>query len=235
MSIYKLLSGTNLSTWTTVVGDGNYNPPGVEPVNIADISCENEPDFSEVNANILKRQVMAHNITYIKDMDVEAMNCIHRARYKFQLPYVISTGNTDYNGQTVEGGLFVWDGADTQLDYGLAFQWVINPWDPNFKAIRYWDGTTWINLGTLEPDTSVHTIKFKLNMVNQTAYITLDGNTFSQNVFSSTVKIGWSSLIESRFQAEVISIYPGPTGPYLEQKVIFKNWRWKWVLATPTV
>lgn len=229
MSNLKFLSGSNLSNWITTVGDGNYNPSGIEPVNESDISCDNETDFTILNANILKRQIMAHNITYYKDLDLAALTCIHKAKYLFQLPYVISTGNTDFNGQTVEGGLFVWDGQGLQLDHGLAFQWVINPWDPDFKSLRYWNGTSWEYLDTLEPDTSIHTVEFILDMANHTATLIIDGTTYSQNVFSSTVKIGWSSSVESRFQAETISIYPGPIGPYVEQRVVFKDWEWEWI------
>lgn len=229
MSIIKSLSGANLSNWITVVGDGNYNPPGVAPVNALDISCDNTPDSSFVKSNILKRQIMAHNITYYKDVDVAALTCVHHAKYTFQLPYVVSTGNTDYNGQTVEGGLFVWDGPDTQLDYGLAFQWVINPWDPNFKSLRFWNGTSWDYLDVLEPDTNTHVVEFVLDIINQTATLSIDGTTYTQNVFSSTTKVGWGSSVDARLQAEVISIFPGPSGPYLEQKVLFKDWEWEWI------
>ncbi len=229
MSIIKSLSGVNLSNWTTVVGDGNYNPPGVPPVNASDINCENETAFSLLTANVLKRQIMAHNITYYKDVDPLALTCIHEAQYTFQLPYVVSTGNTDFNGQTVEGGLFVWDGPDTQLDYGLAFQWVINPWDPNYKSLRYWNGTSWDYLGVLEPDTSMHVVEFKLDIVNQTAALIIDGIAYNQNVFSSTTKIGWGTTVDARFQAETISIYPNSSGPFLEQCVLVKDWAWEWV------
>jgi hypothetical protein len=34
-------------------------------------------------------------------------------------------------GQTVEGGLFVWDVLQTKLDYGAAFHWIVNPRSPD--------------------------------------------------------------------------------------------------------
>lgn len=228
MSVINSLFGSDFTGWTTVIGDGNYNPPGVSPVDTNDILCENEGARSVLSANVLHRKIMAHNITYYKVTDEIAMSCNHYAKYAFRLPYVISTGNTDFNGQTVEGGLFIWDGADTQLDYGLAFQWVINPWDPDYKKVRYWNGSAWINLTTLEPDTGFHTIEFTLDIQNQVAHLSIDGITYAQNVFSATPKTGWSNIVEARFQAETISIYPPPIAPFPEQRVVFKDWKWEW-------
>ena len=224
-------SGNNLEGWTLVVGDGNYHAPGVDSVNIADISSPDTPNYSILKANIQKRRIMAHNITYTKETNPITMNCLHQAEYKFKLPYTIATSNTDFNGQTVEGGLFVWDGSNTELDHGLAFQWVINPWDPNYKALRYWDGSNWLPLGVLEPDTEYHTVKFELDIPAATAYITIDNTQFSLNVYSTTPKTGWSTITEARFQAETISIFPAPTGNVPTQEVYFKDWNWQW--STP--
>ena len=228
MPILRSESGVNFDNWTVVIGDGNYTAPGEPPVNSNDISTVNKTNHSVLKANVLNRRIMVHNITYHKIVDDDAMTCLHTAKYKFKMPYTISTANTDFNGQTVEGGLFVWDGPDTELDYGLAFQWVINPWDANYKSFRYWDGSTWQALGTLEPDTQYHTVEFELDIPNEEAYLTLDGFTFLNNVFSATTKTGWSSIIEARFQAETISIFPPATGSVPLQKVNFKDWEWEW-------
>jgi len=228
MPITRSENGTNLSAWTVVLGDGNYNDPSEPPVSASDISTVNRTNHSILKANIHNRRIMAHNITYHKIVDPDAMTDTHLAEYKFKLPYTISTSNTDFNGQTVEGGLFVWDGANTELDYGLAFQWVINPWDPNYKDIRYWDGNTWQPLGSLVPDNNYHTIGFSLDIPSEEAYLTIDGVGFAINVFSETTKTGWSNIVEARFQAETISIFPPETGSIPKQKVNFKNWSWEW-------
>jgi len=228
MSIIKSENGINLSNWTTILGDGNYAAPGAPPVNNNDVSIKNKIDSSVLKANILNRRIMAHNLTYHKITDPDAMTSLHEAEYQFKLPYVISTTNSDFNGQTIEGGLFVWDGPETKLDYGIAFQWVINPWDPNYKSVRYWDGSNWQILGSLEPDTDYHTISFSLDITNETAYITLDDFTYTKNIFSVTPKIGWGNTVDARFQAETISIYPPTTGTIPSQKVNFKNWSWEW-------
>lgn len=233
MSIIRSESGSNLSIWATVLGDGNYHNPNVLPVTISDIERVDNPNFSRLKANIHNRRIMAHNVTFYRIIDSQAMNCIHEAQYKFKLPYLPSTGQTDFNGQTIEGGLFIWDGPDTQLDYGLAFQWVINPWDMNYKSLRYWNGVTWLPLSILEPDTVYHTIKFKLDISNSQAKITLDDVEFTKNVFSMTSKTGFGNTVDARFQAETISLFPPETGPTPTQKANFKNWQWDWI--TPEI
>ncbi|GLB47982.1 hypothetical protein [Neptunitalea lumnitzerae] len=229
MAIIKSESGVNLANWTVVLGDGNYAAPGVAPVSAADIATSNTTAYGLLEANVDNRRIMAHNITYNKIVETTALSVTHTATYTFKIPYTISTGNTNFNGQTVEGGLFVWDGVSTQLDYGLAFQWVINPWDANYGKVFYWNGSGWTYLGcTLTPDTNNHEISFELNIANQEAYITLDGVTYTQNVFSETTKSGWGTTVDARFQAETISIYPSATGSVPSQKVEFKNWSWVW-------
>lgn len=234
MPVTRSESGINLDNWIVNVGDGNYVAPGEAPITLADITTVNKTNKSVLEANIQNRRIMTHNITFHRIIDPTGLTDVHTATYKFKVPYVISTSNTDFNGQTVEGGLFVWDGANTQLDYGLAFQWVTNPWDPNYKALLYWDGEGWQSLGAnLEPDTSYHTIDFFLDIPNAEAYITLDGILFTTNVYSETTKTGWGNTVDARFQAETISIFPPETGSIPKQKVNFKDWTWEWSNDNP--
>jgi len=229
MSIIRNESGVNLSNWTTVLGDGNYHSPSEPPVTIADIKKVDKPKSSKLEANINHRRIMAHNLTFHRIIDPQAMTCIHKANYKFKLPYLPSTGQTNFNGQTVEGGLFVWDGPNTRLDYGLAFQWVINPWDPEYKSLFYWNGNGWTSLNShLEPDTVYHEIEFMLDITNSNAKLTLDGIEFPENIFSLTTKTGFGNTVDARFQAETISLFPPETGAVPMQKVRFKNWDWQW-------
>lgn len=229
MSITRSESGVNFNNWIVNVGDGNYAAPGEAPVNAADINTVNQAAESVLEANILNRRIMVHNITFHRITDPDALVDTHVAVYKFKVPYVIATSNTDFNGQTVEGGLFVWDGPTTKLDYGLAFQWIVNPFDPQYKALRYWDGSGWQSLGAnLEPDTQYHTAEFELDIPNSEAYFKLDGVAYSQNLFSQTTKTGFGTTVDARFQAETISIYPPQTGTIPSQKVNFKDWSWEW-------
>ncbi len=230
MSIIRNESGSNLSIWTTVLGDGNYHNPSVPPVTIDDIKRVDETAFSILEANIHNRRIMAHNISFNRITDPQALTCVHKAKYNFKLPYLPSTGQINFNGQTIEGGLFVWDGVTAQLDYGLAFQWIINPWDPNYKKLFFWNGSSWTSFNTnLEPDTQFHEIEFTLDIPNANATIKLDGVPFVQNVFSITPKTGWGTTVDARFQAETISIFPPETGPIPMQKVDFKDWEWNWL------
>ena len=234
MPVTRSESGANLTNWIVNVGDGNYNAPGEAAVNSADISTVNQTTESVVKANILNRRIMAHNITFHRITDPDALIDTHVASYEFKVPYTIATSNTDFNGQTVEGGLFVWDGPTTELDYGLAFQWIINPFDPDYKALRYWDGSGWQSLGQdLEPDSNYHTAEFELDIPNEEAYFKLDGTSFAQNIFSETTKTGFGTTVDARFQAETISIYPPATGTIPSQKVNFKDWSWEWSNDNP--
>lgn len=220
--------GLNFEGWNVVIGDANYTMPNEAPITINDIETEHQDSISILSANVDNRYIMTHNITYKKVVSNDLLEMKHRATYKFKIPYVISTQNTENNGQTVEGGLFVWDGADTQLDYGLAFQWILNPWVSEFGDTRYWDGANWQHLGVLSVDTNYHTLVFDLDFENEEAFITLDGVKYSQNVYSTTPKVGWGTSIDARFQAEVISIFPSAEAPTIPlQQIYFKDWEWE--------
>lgn len=221
-------NGLDFVGWDVVVGDANYELPNVAPITINDIETEHQDSLSVLSANVDNRYIMTHNITYKKVVSDELLSMKHIAEYRFKMPYEVSTQNTDNNGQTVEGGLFVWDGANTQLDYGLAFQWVVNPWVPEFGDIRYWDGAAWQYLTSISVDTNYHDVVFELDFQTNEAYLTLDGVSYLQNIFSSTPKVGWGTTIDGRFQAEVVSIFPSvQASTTAMQEVFFKDWEWK--------
>lgn len=224
----KYFSGANLVNWEIVVGDGNYNAPAEPPVNIEDITTLHYSDCSELKANIKNRRIMAHNITFNRVYDDSSLAFVHKAGYSFRLPYFPSKSNSDFNGETIEGGLFIWDGNTEQKDLGLAFQWIINPWDVNFKDIRMWNGSEWIKIGSLQTDTLYHSVQFYLNIRNRIASFTLDGNKYQDNFFSETMKT-WGTGIAARLQAEIISIYPPTSGTIPSHKVLIKDWYWQWV------
>lgn len=94
--------------------------------------------MSEVRTNLQKRQVMAHNVAYRHEHDNRAFDFVHIFTGEFRLPLLMpSVENVEENAQTVEAGLFVWDGLETRLDYGAAFQWGLNPFDEGrFGKVR---------------------------------------------------------------------------------------------------
>ncbi|RZU50709.1 hypothetical protein EV385_2489 [Krasilnikovia cinnamomea] len=219
-------TGTDLAGWTTVVGDGIYAAAGQAPVNAADITTEHRGADSRLRSNILNRGIMAHNITYKPVVDASMMTLVHQASYSFQMPFVPSTAGGPRNAQTVEGGLFVWDGANTRYDYGTAFQWVLNPWDANFGKIRVWTGSSWSAAGYLKPDTAWHQVSFLVDPSGQRVELSIDGTQIPAP-FSRTTKNGWGTEVAARLQAEAISLWPGSTATWGPQhEVLVKDWSW---------
>ena len=222
-------SGLNFAGWEVVIGDANYVMNGEAPITINDIETEHQDSLSVLSANVDNRYIMTHNITYKKLVSSELMNMKHTAEYEFKIPYQVSTANVDNNGQTVEGGLFIWDGEDTQLDYGLAFQWITNPWVPEYGDIRYWDGANWLYLTNVPVDTAYHKVIFELDIENESASLTIDGVSYANtNAYSETPKVGWGTTVDGRLQAEVISIFPSAQAASTPmQEIYFKDWLWE--------
>ncbi|MEU4219958.1 hypothetical protein [Actinoplanes sp. NPDC026623] len=219
-------SGTDLSGWTTVVGDGVYAAPGQAPVTSADIAAEDHGTDTRVRANIRNRGIMAHAITYKRVTDPSLMQRVHQGGYSFQMPYVPSTAGGPRNAQTVEGGLFVWDGVTTKVDHGTAFQWVLNPWQSNFGQVSVWTGNSWTRAGYLKPDTAWHNVSFMVDPAKQKVRLVLDGVDLNAP-YSRTPKSGWATSVSASLQVEAISLYPGAnatTGP--QHEVLVRNWSW---------
>ncbi|MEU4217529.1 hypothetical protein [Actinoplanes sp. NPDC026623] len=195
-------------------------------MNAADITTEHRGTDSRLRANILNRGIMAHNITYKPITDPSMMALVHQASYSFQMPFVPSTAGGPRNAQTVEGGLFVWDGANTRVDHGTAFQWVLNPWDSNFGKIRVWTGSSWAAAGYLKPDTAWHQVSFLVDPAGQRVELSIDGTQIAAP-YSRTPKNGWGTEVAARLQAEAISIYPGSAATSAPQhEVLIKDWTW---------
>lgn len=224
------LRGKTLEGWSVVVGDGVYAAPGEPPVSLDDIATMHMRQSSLVQANIQRRRVMAHNITFLRVVDERTLHTEHECRYMFRLPFTPSV-DSDMNGETVEGGLFVWDGANTRLDYGLAFQWVINPWSPAFGELRVWSGENggvWVPIGSLLPDTRWHRVRYWLDVPAGVARLRIDNRMFELPVAATPKDASWGTEIAARLQFEVISLYPGETGTGAMHAVEVKNWHWKW-------
>ncbi|OJF10522.1 hypothetical protein [Couchioplanes caeruleus] len=243
----RLGEGTDLSGWETILGDGLYTAAGQVPVNAADVTAEHLGGYSNLRANIANRGVMAHVLSFkrftddypLSEPDSSLMRCSHRADYEFRLPYLPSTAGGPFNAQTVEGGLFVWDGLDTRVDHGTAFQWVLNPWLPNYGQIQVWsdgeDGNgAWIPGGYLKPDTEWHSARFLVNPADRRVELSIDGTLFPAP-YCRTPKIGWGTDVSARLQAEAISIWPGAKATWAPQhEMHVRNWRWVRKAPHPT-
>ncbi|MGB9872861.1 MAG: hypothetical protein ACPLYD_14545, partial [Anaerolineae bacterium] len=227
----RLYQGTNFAGWEIVVGDGIYVAPGEPPVNLNDIQTVHYSVHSELRANVQHRRIMAHNITFKRIIDDFAFQYVHTCGFKFRLPYVPSTDNFELNAQTLEGGLFVWDGRGTRLDYGLGFQWLLNPWMSNFGEIRAWrdiDGGQWESVGYLKPDTLWHEIRFTVDFRKETTSVKIDDVRYPSCFTAISRPDYWGPEVAARLQAEIVSVYPEPSGIRAVHKAEFKDWTWAW-------
>lgn len=230
----RTYQGADFSGWDVVVGDGVYAAPGEPPVSGDDIETVHHGNYSELRANIQQRRVMAHNITFKRMVEEDALNFIYYGGYKFRLPYLPATTNTDMNAQTLEGGMFIWDGGDTRLDYGLAFQWMLNPWggsDFAFGDVRCWtdlNGGSWQKVGSLPPDTAWHELQMVFDFGRKTTALAIDGTYFPSRFTATQKSDEWGTETAPGIQAEILSIYPGEAGSGALHKAEFKDWYWIW-------
>ncbi|WP_141508695.1 hypothetical protein [Candidatus Chloroploca asiatica] len=240
--IARHYQGTNLSGWEVTLGDALYVRPGECPVTLRDIETVHEPAHSELRANLQRRIILVHNITFKQMINNEAMHFIHTCIFKFRLPYLPTTDvNADLNAQTFEGGIFVWDGSQTRLDYGMAFQWGLNPWIEGehvgaFGVMSSWttthdDDGTWRAVGHLTPDTEWHEVKMVVNYPGQTTALWVDNKHYGTQFTSIPKPDTWGTEIAARFQVEIISIYPEPTGLRAMHQAQVKDWSWTWKRA----
>jgi hypothetical protein len=229
--------GPNLAGWKVTLGDALYNAPGEPPVDITDIKTVHSPGYSEVRANVKRRVIMAHNITYKQVTDPNALNYIHTCSVSFRLPYLpVQDSNATLNGQTVEGGIFIWDGPNTRLDYGMAFQWLVNPWGAGKNppgSLFIWNGAAWVRIGKLPVNTAWHTLRMVVDFKRRTTLLLLD-NKVQLSRFSATSKDStWGNTVDARFQLEAVSIDPRPANTIKAMhRVQYKNWKWVWEPAS---
>lgn len=213
----------DLTGWASVVGDGVYAAPGQAPVDAADIAVDHLGGYSRLRANIRERGVMAHVIAYRRRTGAQQMRVVQRGAYAFRLPFVPSRSGGTLNAQTVEGGLFVWDGT---LDHGTAFQWVLNPWSADFGRIQVWAGERWRAVGYRRPDTAWHRVVFEVDPAGRTSKLLLDGKRLPVS-WSSTTKSGWDRAVAARLQVEAISLHPGENATRAPRhEVHVRDWSW---------
>ncbi|MBN2007448.1 MAG: hypothetical protein JXA21_29150 [Anaerolineae bacterium] len=222
----RTYQGVNLTGWTVIVGDAAR--PGQAAVTTADIQTVQFTEYSEVHANIQARpEVMVHNLSFHKVFDDRAFDFVHICEYKFRLPYLPSTGNTDYNGQTVEGCLALWNGT-TRQNYTVGFQWIVNPYWMT-GALQCWTTDKWQPVGEMALDTEWHTVKMIIDCQRETTGLQIDSGCYPSSFTETTGPADWGTEIATWISAEAISIDPGEdfTGG-MPHKAQFKDWTWTW-------
>jgi len=235
----KIYQGSNMAGWLVELGDAIYAAPGEPPVENADIKTVHRVGYSETRANVLRRVIMAHNITFKRITDPIAFNYIHTCSFSFRLPYLpMMDPNATLNGQTLECGIFIWDGLNKKRDYGMAFQWIVNPWgDGKIPAgtLRVWTGKGWMRVGRLPLDNKWHTAQMVVDFKRKGTLLLID-NKYQLSRYSITIKepdFSWSNTVDARFQVEAISIDPRPDNTIKAMhRVQFKDWKWLWETAS---
>ena len=228
----QIYQAQDLNGWEVALGDGLYTAPNQPPVAPSDIETIHLGTQSELRANTTMRGVMAHNITFKRIIDENALSYIHLSEYEFRLPFIPSTVSWPSNAQTLEASFFVWDGIQTRLDYGMAFQWILNPWLSSFGTIRVWtdlNGGEWHDAGYLAPDMGWHRMQMVVDYQQQSTALLIDGFPFLSAFAVIPKPATWDHHVAARLAAEIISLYPGNSGAAPMHVAEFRHWRWRWL------
>src|SRR6478672_9120877 len=75
-TLCRVYRGPNLAGWKTELGDALYVRSGEPPVDSSDIQTVHYPSYSELCANIKRRIIMAHNITFYRIIDTTALRTV---------------------------------------------------------------------------------------------------------------------------------------------------------------
>ena len=227
--------GTSLNCWEIALGDALFNGNNEAPVSLDDIKTIHylsspKLSYSELLANVQRRVIQAHNITFYRIIKDTALDYVHTCGYKFMLPYTPQPDPAaEFNGQTIEGGIFVWDGSKSKKDYGIAFQWDINAWI-NSGDINVWTGTGWERVGSIDLASGAekwHEVRMRVDFPRKQATLTIDGKSY-QTRFTATEKLGWGPETAARFQAEIVSVDPLGGGLSTLHRAFFRDWYWVW-------
>jgi hypothetical protein len=222
----RAYQGTNLLGWEVVVGDAAS--PCRPQVGLGDIGTVHFADYSEVRANIHPfSNTMAHNITFKRFFDDRVLDFVHICEYKFRIPYLPATSNTDFNGQTIEGHIALWDGKTSKRLRSVAYQWIVNPhWI--IGTMQCWTPRGWQSIGEIPVDTQWHTIRMVIDPRRETTSLQIDTN-FYPSCFVKEPKPDFGSDVSAVFAAEAVSIDPGAQcNGGMPHKAQFKDWTWTW-------
>ncbi|MEZ4617286.1 MAG: hypothetical protein R2867_17495 [Caldilineaceae bacterium] len=222
----------DFTDWEVALGDGLYTALNQPPVTTSDIATAHLGKHSELRANTAMRGIMAHNITFKRIIDEQAFAYTHLCDYEFRLPFMPSTVSWPSNAQTLEASFFVWDGVQSRLDHGMAFQWVLNPWLSSFGVIRTWtnsNGGEWHDAGYLAPNTEWHKMQMVVDYQQRSTAMIIDGYPFPSSFATTPKPDTWDHHIAARLAAEIISLYPGNNDTAPMHMAEFRNWRWIWL------
>jgi len=232
-------SGTTLNGWEVILGDSLYAPPPEPKVTLEDIETDDYSDYSEVRANIKKRRIMAHNLTYFESWDTDAFEFQHSFRFQFKQPYLpLKDPDAQHNGETIEAHIRLYDGKGTigprALRYVSALAWVVNPWSERYGYLLVWTNPSaanvndrWTRVANIYPDTSWHSVELFTDVKNDVGHLVFDSSKYEMKPLAKALA-PWGAHISSAIHTEAVSIYPTKNHGGAEHKVQFRNWEWAW-------
>lgn len=228
---FVMREGSDLAGWNTVLGDGVGSPREGHRARRSDVDRIDHGTHSELVGNANRRPVMAHAIAFTRLWNMPSFANKHHGTAHFRIPVVPTMQNWDrFAIQTVEVGVFVWDGPSTRLDYGVAMQWVLNPWIPEFGDLRAWtqneNGPEWVTVGHLEPDTEWHEVDMSYRPDGHGTELRVDGTDYEVEETFTVKHDHWGRTIDGRFQLEVVSCWPGEHDEIAPARAEFRDWSW---------
>lgn len=229
-----------MSGWQVGLGDAILAMPGASPVTVNDIATTNEPGYSQVEANIHHRQIMAHNITFYWVNKTDALTYAYRFTTEFRLVYPPSTTDTQHNVNTLEANVGVYDGS-THIANSCGIQWALDPWYSLAGIINEWTTNNtspalWEPMTSLIPDANWHTLDVTFDPPHNTCSYTIDGVTFTALSGHDQKPSTWSSENAANVQVEVVSINPADPANTIggeEGLAQFKDWTWTMTPPSP--
>lgn len=217
-------SGKNLAGWQLSVGDGLFAPPGEKPVGRSDLRLKHLRGWSELTVNVKRRPVMAHGMSTKKIRLANPFTYVSSADYWIRVPHPGQQALQQYNGETVEGHISLYDGRQ-KLEYVLGWQWILNPWSQTGDFRVFATGGQWVSLANFAPDTEWHHIQLRLDPVSNTASIAFDATTFNV-AFAQRNMPDWGTDQSAWVAVEAISIYPGSNNYGATHVVEVRDWKW---------
>jgi len=223
--------GADLAGWDVQQGQSTFAAEGHTAVAETDIATLHQGSYSEIQANIARRGIMAHNVTLKQIIDAQAVSCVQTVSFIFRLPALPSRDSLDVNGQAFRVNLHGWDDA-AGLAKGSGLQWMLDPRLPMYGALATWTSEeSWLQVGRLEPDTAWHIVQLAVSYPQQLAMLQIDGQPYPVQ-YASWRSSGSEAVIGARLQLETISLYPGPDARGAFWSVQVRDWSWSWEALT---
>jgi hypothetical protein len=225
------LEGSDFRTWQTTLGDGICAASDEHLVQASDVRTEHLGTHSRLEANMLGRNIQAHNITYLSATNANALGFRHTFSFQFRAPRIPVKDQSETYSQNLEGSIQLWDGTNSRRDFIVAFSWVLNPFAKP-GTLQTWQADDnqghWQDAGFLTPDTEWHTAELILEPRQQRAQLRIDGQAMPASFTRTTRPTHWGNQTDARVTIEGSSVWVCEGGQGMPMQGEFKDWRWRW-------